>query len=113
VVAEPVEFEARVFGRLGPDATAAFTDLSVHVKAGMTLMSARWTSRGCMAFLSGSRHGVGARRRPPGLIDSVAAAVSNDAVTSRDVAGCRGVVWTPERAASRLLNTRRVRGAQA
>jgi hypothetical protein len=51
VVAEPVEFEARVFGRLGPDATAAFTDLSVHVKAGMTLMSARWTQPGLHGVL--------------------------------------------------------------
>ena len=39
MVAGPVEIEVRVFGRLGPAATAAFTDLSVHVKTSMTLMS--------------------------------------------------------------------------
>jgi hypothetical protein len=38
-VAGPVAYEVRVFGRLGPAATAAFTDLSVHVKTGMMVMS--------------------------------------------------------------------------
>jgi hypothetical protein len=42
VAAGAVEYEVRVFGRLGPAAIAAFADLSVQVKTTMTVLSGTW-----------------------------------------------------------------------